>query len=75
MKTAIAIVLIVCGTFLVLTPYIYRAIATLLPQRPAQQAMEELPSYAPVICMLAGIVMVVLGGISGLRRGHSLSEK
>ena len=72
MKSSVAVVLIICGTFLIVVPYITNAIAMQQVSN-AMTALEksvdlkaDLPKYADPLCMIGGIIMIALGVFAGL---------
>ena len=77
MKSSIAVALIVCGTALIMVPYIHNTIAmeqvtaTMIALKKTVDLTGDLPKYANIFCMLGGIVMVLVGAIAGLRSGKS----
>lgn len=73
MKASVIITLIVCGTVLLIVPYIYNTIAvgqvalarTVLDKK---MVTANLPTYGDPICMLAGLGMIVVAVVAGLTR-------
>jgi len=72
-KASVVITLIVCGTVLLIVPYIYNTMAvgqmllarTLLDKK---MVTANLPTYGDPISMLAGLGMIAVGVAAGLAR-------
>ena len=77
MKSSIAVALIVCGTVLIVVPYIHNTIAmqqvtgTMVALKGTVNLRGDIPKYANFVCMLSGIVMIAVGAIAGRRSGKS----
>ena len=77
MKSSVAIALIVCGTILMATPYIHNGIVigqvtdTMVGMGKAVNVTAHMPEYADTACMVGGLIMIVVGGIAGLRSGKA----
>jgi len=76
MKSSVAIAMIVCGTVLIALPYIHSSVAmqqvtnTMVALGKTVNLTADMPKYADTACMLGGIIMIVVGGIAGLRSGR-----
>ena len=73
MRSSVAITLIVCGTVLMVAPYIHNGIS----QRQVTEAMvaigksvnlnASMPRHAESACMLGGVLMIAAGAVGGSR--------
>ena len=74
MKSSVAIVLIICGTVLIIVPYIHNTL--LMQQVTGTMAAlgrdvdlrANMPEYADAVCIVGGAVMIAVGAVAGLCR-------
>jgi drug/metabolite transporter (DMT)-like permease len=74
MKTSVAIVLIVCGAVLIITPgvlsYLYDLNTVQHPDMITRRTQEEKQMWQAVVCWGAGVVMVGIGVVGSLWLGR-----
>lgn len=73
MKSSVAIAMIVCGTILVLMPYVHNTLAmqqlteTMIALNKPVNLTGDLPKFGDTICIIGGIFMILVGAIAGLK--------
>ena len=74
MSRIVPVTLIVSGTFLIVAPYLFNAVeldqiaALMIRYGKGAELTPCLPNWINEFCMIAGLTMVVIGSVFGLRR-------
>jgi len=67
MKVSVAIVLIVCGTVLIIVPYVHTSFGisktadVMIQLSKTVNLKGDLPKFYPTVCMISGLAMIFTG--------------